>query len=143
MRSFLLLAVALVSSLGAHADDMEELRRLDREITVATWAGDAVWFEENLADEFVLITTAGTTRNKREVIRDLATPGLRIDPYEPMDVQVRIYGDAAVVTGRISQRFTLSGVAYTNNIRYTDIYVKRKGRWILVSGHASSIAPRR
>lgn len=142
MRFVLLLAAVLVS-LAALADDMEELRRLDREITVATWAEDAVWFEENLADEFVLITTAGTTRNKREVIRDLSTPGLRIDPYEPMDVQVRIYGEAAVIIGRISQRFTLSGVAYTNNIRYTDIYVKRKGRWVLVSGHASTITPRR
>ena len=138
-RSLLLLAIALVSTV-AYADDLEEVRRLDREISVATWAGDAVWFEENLADEYVLITTAGTTRNKREVIRDLATPGLRIEPYEPLDAQVRMYGDAAVVTGRIAQRFTISGVAQTNNIRYTNIYVKRKTRWALVSGHTSSIA---
>lgn len=138
-RSLVFLAMTLVST-AAYADDLEEVRRLDREISVATWAGDAVWFEENLADEYVLITTAGTTRNKREVIRDLATPGLRIEPYEPFDAQVRMYGDAAVVTGRIAQRFTVSGVAHTNNIRYTNIYVKRKTRWTLVSGHASSIA---
>jgi hypothetical protein len=110
---------------------------------VATWAGDAVWFEENLLDEYVFITTAGTTRSKREVILDLATPGLKIEPYEPADVQVRMYGDAAVVTGRVSQRFTLGGVSYTSNIRYTNIYVKRKNRWLLASGHASPITPRR
>ena len=125
------------------ADAMEELQRLDREISVATWAGDEMWFEENLADDYVLITPSGTVRNKRDVIRELATPGLKMEPFDPFDVQIRIYGDAGVVTGRIVQKFTLGGVRYANDLRYTDIYVRRKGRWTLVSGHTSALAPRR
>jgi uncharacterized protein (TIGR02246 family) len=142
-RPILFVAVLAFVATAASANNLDEIRRLDREISVATWAGDAVWFEENLLDEYVFITTAGTTRSKREVILDLATPGLKIEPYEPADVQVRMYGDAAVVTGRVSQRFTLGGVSYTSNIRYTNIYVKRKNRWLLASGHASPITPRR
>jgi ketosteroid isomerase-like protein len=141
-RPLLFVVLALVST-AAYANNLDEIRRLDREISVATWAGDAVWFEENLLDEYVFITAGGTARNKREVILDLATPGLKIEPYEPADVQVRLYGDAAVVTGRVSQRVTLGGVSYASNIRYTNIYVKRKNRWLLASGHASPIAPRR
>lgn len=138
------LALAMMAAGAAHAgDNNEELLRLDREISVATWAGDAVWFEENLADDYVLITPGGVVRNKRDVIRELATPGLKMDPYEPFDVQVRVYGDAAVVTGRMLQRFTLGGVRYANDLRYTDIYVKRKGRWVLVSAHTSAVAARR
>ena len=121
----------------AHADALDDIRRLDTEISVATWTGDAVWFEENLSDDFVLVTPAGSVRTKRDVIRALATPGLRMEPYESQDVSIRLYGDTAVVVGRILQRYTLGGIKYANDLRYTDVYVKRKGKWLLVSGHAS------
>jgi hypothetical protein len=141
-----LLAVALFAlavTLRAEGDDAEELRRLDRELCVATWTGDPLWFEQNVADDYVLITPNGTTRTRRDVISELATPGMKMDPFEPIEVQVRIYGDSAIVVGRMLQRFTLGRVRYTNDLRYTDVYVKRKGRWVLVSGHASNVAVRR
>ncbi len=138
-----LIVVAVLLAGAAHADALDEIRRLDNEITVATWTGDAVWFEENLAEDYVLITPGGSMRNKRDVIRELATPGLKMEPYEPREVSVRLYGDAAVVTGRMLQRFTLGNVRYANDLRYTDVYVRRKGKWLLVSGHTSMVAPRR
>ncbi|MGN6182958.1 MAG: nuclear transport factor 2 family protein [Thermoanaerobaculia bacterium] len=141
---FPLLAIALVLfSRYALADDAEEVRRLDEEITVATWTGDAEWFEKNLSDDYVLITPSGTRRSKADVIRELATTGMKMEPYDPREVQIRIYGDAAVVTGRMTQRFTLGGIRYANDLRYTDVYVKKKGKWWLVSAHTSTVAQRR
>lgn len=135
-------AVAVFAG-AAYADSLEEVRRLDSEISVATWSGDAVWFERNLADDYMLITPGGTMRSKRDVIRELSTPGLKMEPYEPSDVSVRLYADTAVVTGRVLQRFTLGGVRYANDLRYTDVYVRKKARWVLVSGHTSLVAQRR
>jgi hypothetical protein len=137
-----ILAVTLLAG-TARADALDEVRRLDTEISVATWTGDSVWFEENLAEDYVLITPGGAVRTKRDVIRELAMPGLKMDPYEPNDVIVRLYGDAAVVTGRMIQRFTLGGIRYINDLRYTAVYMKRKAKWMLVSGHTSLISPRR
>jgi hypothetical protein len=140
----ILAAVAVVFiATAAFADDAEEIKRLDKEITVATWTGDAVWFEGNLSDDYVLVTPTGGTRSKRDVVRELATPGMQMEPYEPREVTVRLYGDAAVVTGRVLQRYTLGGIRFANDLRYTDVYVKRKGRWLLVSGHISSVAVKR
>ena len=141
-HSWITLALTLWAG-AAHADHLEEIQRLDREISVATWAGDAVWFEENLADEYVLITPSGATRTKRDVIRELSITGLKMEPFEPTEVQVRLYGDAAVVTGRMLQRFTFGGARYANDLRYTDVYVRRKSRWLLVSAHTSNVAVRR
>jgi hypothetical protein len=139
-----LLAVALFAfAVTLQADDAEELRRLDKELSVATWTGDPMWFEQNLADDYVLITPSGTPRTKRDVISELATPGMKMDPFDAIEVQVRLYGDSAVVVGRMLQRFTLGRVRYANDLRYTDVYVKKKGRWLLVSGHASNVAVRR
>ncbi len=144
----LLLAIALLLPLLAgtvtlHADDYDELRRMDKELSVATWAGDPIWFQENLADDYVLITPNGTARTKRDVVSELATPGMKMNPFEPIEVQIRVYGDSAVINGRMLQRYTLGRIRYANDLRYTDVYVKKKGRWFLVSGHASTVAVRR
>ena len=139
----LAVAAAVLLAAAASADDLESVTRLDRDISVATWTADSVWFEENLADEYVLITPTGAIKSKRDVIRELATPGMKMEPFEPFDVQVRMYGDTAVVTGRMRQRFVLGGIRYANDLRYTDVYVKRKTRWVLVSAHASTVAGRR
>jgi hypothetical protein len=139
-----LLALALVFVAGTSlADDLEELRRLDNEITVATWTGDAAWFEKNVSEDYILITPNGSRRTKRDVIRELSTTGMKMEPYEPREVEIRQYGDAAIITGRMLQKFSLGGIHYANDLRYTDVYAKRKGKWLLVSAHTSSVASRR
>ncbi|HEY0143646.1 MAG TPA: nuclear transport factor 2 family protein [Thermoanaerobaculia bacterium] len=135
--------IAVVLATSAWADDGDEVKRLDKEITVATWTGDAVWFEENVAEEYLLVTPTGGTRNKREIIRELATPGMQMEPYEPREVVLRMYTDSAIITGRVLQRYTLGGIRFANDLRYTNVYAKKKGRWYLVSGHISSVAVKR
>ena len=138
-----LVSATFLISTSVLADDAEEIHRLDKEITVATWTADTVWFEKNVSEDFLLITASGTVRTKRDVIRQLSMPGMKMEPYESSEVQVRMYGDAAVATGRILQRYVLGGVRYANDLRYTDTYAKRAGKWVLVSGHASMVAPAR
>lgn len=138
MRFRILLAVLLLAG-TVHADTIDDVVRLDREISVATWTGDTVWFQENLADDYVLITPDGETRTKRDVIRGLVRPGLKMEPYESTEVHVRVYGDAAIVTGRMQQTYSIGRTRYKNDLRYTDVYVKRKGRWYLASAHTSAV----
>ena len=104
MRLRILLAALLLAGV-ARADALEDIVRLNREISVATWTGDAMWFEENLADDYVLVTPNGETQTKRDVIRGLVRPGLKMEPYETTEVQVRIYGDAAIVTWPVNVWF--------------------------------------
>lgn len=139
----LLLAAALAVAVTLHADDVEEVRRLDKELSVATWTGDALWFEQNLDEDFMLITPNGTSRTKRDVVSELATPGMKMDPFDSFELQIRIYGDSAVVNGRRLQHFILGRARYANDVRYTGVYVKRKGRWLLASEHVSNVAGRR
>ena len=139
----LLFAALLLAAGTARAGAFEDIREMNRDLSVATWTGDALWFEQNLDDDYVLITPNGTTRTKRDVVSELATPGMKMDPFDAFELQIRIYGDSAVVNGRRLQHFTLGRARYANDLRYTDVYVKRKGRWLLVSGHISSVAVKR
>jgi ketosteroid isomerase-like protein len=53
------------------------------------------------------------------------------------DVSVRVFGDAAVVTGRTHGVGEFSGTPYDVVIRFTDTFVRRDGRWQAVASHAS------
>ena len=143
MKALSVAAAVFLAATAALADDSEVVRRLDKELTVATWTGDEMWFAENLSDDYVLITPNGAVKSKADVIRELSTAGVKMDPFDTSDVQLRLYGDTAIVTGRIRQRFTLGQSRYANDVRYTDVYVKKKGRWLLVSAHASTVTLKR
>jgi len=53
------------------------------------------------------------------------------------DVRVRVFGDAAVVTGRTHGAGEVAGTPYDVVIRFTDVFVRRNGRWEAVASHAS------
>jgi hypothetical protein len=139
MRPRTLIFAAALLTASASAATFEDIRELNRDFSVATWTGDSVWFEDHLSDEYVLITPAGDLRTKKDVIRELTTSGVRMDPYEPQDVHVRLYGSTAIVTGRFTQRFIVQKTRFVREVRFTDVYTRRKNKWTLVSSHHSSM----
>jgi ketosteroid isomerase-like protein len=62
-----------------------------------------------------------------------------ITRHETSDVTVRGYDNSAVVEGRLTREQSFSGSVTTNEWRFTKIYVKRDGRWKVVSYHASPL----
>ncbi|MGH9881836.1 MAG: DUF4440 domain-containing protein [Pyrinomonadaceae bacterium] len=56
------------------------------------------------------------------------------------EVMVRVYGDAAVVTGRsTTKRAGQGSEVITRQVRFTRVYAKSKGRWRAVSAHNTLI----
>lgn len=53
---------------------------------------------------------------------------------------MRIYDNAAVVTGRLQRTRTVNGQEIEDNWRFTKVYVKRSGQWRVVAFHASEAA---
>ncbi len=47
---------------------------------------------------------------------------------------VRAYGDTAIVTGR-----TTATAPVALRLRFTDVFVRRNGRWLVVASHATRI----
>ena len=91
------------------------------------------------ADDYVLVDSRGTVHGKAEVLRQAADPGILVAVNEPHDHQVRLYGEVAVVIARLDQRGTDHGRPYDIPVRFTDVWVRREGRWVCTSGHASRL----
>jgi ketosteroid isomerase-like protein len=58
------------------------------------------------------------------------------------DTKVRTYGNAAVVTGRATFKGQRKGVLVNNVIRFTNVWVNRRGIWQLVSYQATPVEQR-
>jgi hypothetical protein len=61
--------------------------------------GDYAALEKPYSDDYMLVRPDGSVLDKREVLRDLRTNGLRFHSIEVRDGAVRIYGPTAVLTG--------------------------------------------
>jgi ketosteroid isomerase-like protein len=60
--------------------------------------------------------------------------------YVTADVQIRVYGDAAVVSGHLRRTRSMNGKELSDDWRFTKVYIREAQRWRVVSSHASEAA---
>lgn len=134
------IAVFLIAA-ALPTDDRSDILAVERAWDTAVVKRDTAALDRILADDFVLVWINGQVSGKRDMLQAIAARKAEIDPFETEDVNVRIYGDTAVVTGRFSQTAHLGERSETNQFRYTDVYHRTRHGWQAVSAHASLIKP--
>jgi ketosteroid isomerase-like protein len=140
-------AVAIVSGQeqGARREQNrtveQTIRKLDNERIQAQIHADAAALERIYADDFIGISPGGTMRTKPQVISDFTSGDLKFRSITTEDVQVRVYENAAVETGRSTMEGQDKGKAVPRDNRFTRVWIKQQGRWRLVANHYSSRMP--
>jgi Domain of unknown function (DUF4440) len=104
-----------------------EQRRFQAMTTVDLRALDTL-----LAEELTYTHTTGEVDTKSSLLDALRTGRLVYDSISPADARVRVYGSSAVVTGTARVQVRASGAVRRLSIRFTEVYVRRAGRWELV-----------
>jgi len=102
---------------------------------------DRATMERLYADDYMYIHSNGTVANKTQEIAESMSPNQVWTARKSDDLKVRIYRDVAVVTG-IS---TLTGSAkgYVSGARrFTELWVRRNGRWQSVGGQSTLVPAR-
>jgi len=69
---------------------------------------------------------------------DFTSGDLKFQSITTDDVQVRVYGNTAVETGRSTMDGQDKGQTVPRDTRFTRVWVKQEGRWQLVANHYSS-----
>lgn len=124
---------------ASEPDDVRHILQAEREICAAYEREDADWLEKHLDPTFTLTSSAGKVTTRAEEVADLRG-GTRYDVFRNRDSKVRVYGDAAVVTGITRVEGKSEGKPYALDFQFTDTYVRRAGGWVLVASHASRLA---
>lgn len=100
---------------------------------------DVAAFSRCVADEWVLTVSDGTRITKPMAQADLKENRLKIESFRLDDVSVRVYGDTAVVFGLITEKSRFRDKDTSGKRRFTDMFVKRDGRWQAVASHESRV----
>ena len=151
MKQFIILAVLLLTvSFSAVAQTSKQtsgngtveqtIRQLENENREATLNNDAKTIERLLADNWMNTNADGTVTTKVQLMEILKSNPFKIDSIEYDDVMVRVYKDAAVVTGRTTtKRKGQDNNTITRQVRFTRVYAKRDRRWQVVAAQSTPI----
>ena len=115
----------------------QAVQQQDQERIRAQINADTVALRRIYADDFLGIGPTGVVRNKAEVIADFTTHALTYQSITTAEVRVRVYGNAAVQTGRSTMVGHDRGKAVPRENRFTRVWVMTDGRWQLVANHYS------
>jgi ketosteroid isomerase-like protein len=143
----LLIALATPRSWAAQAavSPERELTALENDWSQAAVKRDGVALQRFYADEYIFTDENGVVSNKAKDIADLTSGAFRLTSYKFEDMKVRIYGDVAVVTGRNTIAGTWEDIKrdISGPYRFTDVFVKRNGRWQCVASQSSSVTEKK
>src|SRR5882724_870304 len=106
-----------------------EVRQFLADLVNASLKPDPLQLNRFYADEFIATNASGTVLNKAAVIGAFTSGKVRFNAYEIEEVQVRIYGDLAII--RDSER--IDSNTGTGRFRHLRVASKRDGRWQLIA----------
>jgi ketosteroid isomerase-like protein len=118
-------------------DREAEVRAVERAWTDAIVHNDVATLDQILAPEFRLTDSAGRVTTKADNLAGMRETPTKFETYDTTDLQVHVWGDTAVVTGRSVLRGTGVKGAFARDITFTDTLARIDGRWRAVAAHTS------
>jgi len=120
---------------------MDDPLAADRQFFAALLSSNAEELDRILTDDFLIIDVmSGAETAKPAFLAVVGSGDLRFEVIEPAESRVRLYGQAAVVTGRTRMRGIYAGAPFAAKSRYTHVFVEQDGRWRLASAQGTPIA---
>jgi len=128
------------------SDQTQTVMTLGEDWAAAELRGDTSFLGDTLADDFVGVGPRGFMLTKDQWLSRHEAGSLRYEAFGLDEVQVRLFGDAAITVCRQSAR----GVYEDENGRFelddqfraTLVFVKQEGRWELANLQLSPILGR-
>jgi ketosteroid isomerase-like protein len=119
----------------------DELIRLSREWDRAMIQNDVEAIGRYMDDDWIIVGSNGSLCDKARFLFLVQSGTLTHDVMESHDMQVRVYGEAAVVIARGVSGGTYQGQPFRDEERVSCVFVRQDGRWRCVLTHLSRLAP--
>jgi uncharacterized protein DUF4440 len=116
-----------------------ELTQIEHRLVKAWLESDRKTVDSILASEWSVIDLTGYVLTKEQVMKEIGSGERRIDSGSVDDLNIRRYGDTAIVTGRSVLSGTYQGQRASVTQRFTDVFIKRDGRWQVVASQGTQV----
>ena len=116
-----------------HASDVDTLQELNQNYIRSVRDSDVRWFDENLSEDFVNSNPDCSLVDRAGFLAQIAKPSVAKN-VQCEDVQIRMLGEVAIIHARTT--YTKAD-GQPGAGRYTDVWAKRKGRWLCVAANVT------
>ena len=121
--------------------DLARFTQLESQWNEAHLKGDAETLDRLWADDLRVVVPRMTPMSKQDSLSFLRSGRMKFSRYETSELGVRVYGDTAVVTGRVRRARERGGQIVEDDWRFTKVYVLAASAWRVVAYHASETGP--
>jgi hypothetical protein len=94
---------------------------------------DYAMLDRVLADDLVYNHSNGNTDNKQSYIQSIRDGKSKYDSIESLEQKARVYGNTAIINGKILIKATNNGETINTTLKYTDVYVRKGSQWQMVT----------
>lgn len=122
---------------AASEADVHEFQRLETVWNDAHERGDGDALESLWADDLEIAVPHMPMLTRAEAAKFAHSGRMKFERYRTSGLHVRVYGDAAVVTGRLQRLRSMNGKESSDDWRFTKVYVRQAQKWRVVAFHAS------
>jgi ketosteroid isomerase-like protein len=116
-------------------DDKANVLAVERNAANAFTKHDVVVLSSIFSDDVNIISATGAVENKQQLLQAVQN----VNSVTVSDMQVRIEGYIAIVTGVALETGKDNNGVYSNKLRFTDILEKTKGVWKIIHSQATAV----
>jgi len=121
------------------AGEVKSVKKLELELCDLIVRGEWDAYARRLTDDYIRILP-GKMQSKEEVLNEFRTANTKTVSMAPEQMDVRIYGDAAIAIIQLQVREqTADGHAIEYRGRAVKVFIRRNGRWFLAQLTASPL----
>lgn len=133
-------ATTAATAAASPAENVEQaITKMEREWAEAIVKADIATLDRVMADDWVMTTWDGQTRTKAQSIEEFKSGVTKLTAADIGDLKVRVFGDTAIATLGQTEKGTSKGKDSSGHFLYTDVWVKRNGKWQAVSTHGTKV----
>lgn len=132
LTGLLILFTAILALGKPRSTSSADILAVEKNRTTALEHSDFDALDKLLADDLTYVHASGKVDTKASYLGALRTGDLRYLSWEPKDLQVRVLGDSAVLTGgyhvrAVDQR--VQGEPLDVHVIVLSVYARRAGHW--------------
>jgi hypothetical protein len=118
--------------------DVEMFTTMENQWAKADNSKDTLTLDRILADDWIYLGSSGTM-TKAQHLAEVKRGGGDLEFETLADIKVRVFGEIAVVTGSAYQKSSNKATDTSGHYVWTDVFVKRAGRWQAVNSQDTLI----
>ena len=122
------------------ADVQQILKDRFREYTEALIKRDLAALDKIWAEGYTFTNGRGEFLTKKDRMENIKSGATQFDSINREDEEIRVFGNTAVVTGRVVLKVIYSGKESSGPYRFINVWVKMQQRWQIVANQITPIA---